>query len=98
MQKVFFLVLFACCRESYNAKKEKKTQDDDTERSVSKESIANFTFAFGCDPASGVPANTKLVMTIVDHIKSYFDPEDGQVIVPDCFNAIDAVTSSVALE
>jgi len=54
--------------------------------------------AFGCDPANGVPADTQLVMTIVNHLKSYFTPEDGHVLIPDCFNAIDAVSSKVALE
>jgi len=54
--------------------------------------------AFGCDPASGVPADTQLVMTIVNHLKSYFNPEDGHALIPDCFNAIDAVSNKVALE
>jgi hypothetical protein len=30
--------------------------------------IANFTMLFGCDPASGVPANTKLINLIVGHL------------------------------
>jgi len=53
---------------------------------------------FGCDPAAGVAANTKLVMDLVEHFKDYFDPEDGAAIVPDCFGVIDAVNKDVALE
>ena len=53
---------------------------------------------FGCDPAAGVAANTKLVMVLVEHFKDYFDPEDGSALVPDCFGIIDAVNKDVALE
>lgn len=46
---------------------------------------------FGCDPASGVPANTKLVELVVEHLKDYFDPMDGSAMIPQCFGVIDAI-------
>lgn len=53
---------------------------------------------FGCDPASGVPANTKLVKLIVEHLFDQFNPEDGSALLPDCFGVIDAMEEEVALE
>lgn len=53
---------------------------------------------FGCDPASGVPADTKLVQVLVQHLRDYFDPEDGSARLPDCLGLIDAIESDVALE
>jgi hypothetical protein len=58
--KVYFLVLFACCREGY-------THKQLTAKQALKVDIkpANFTMLFGCDPASGVPADTQLVKVLV---------------------------------
>jgi hypothetical protein len=53
---------------------------------------------FGCDPASGVPANTKLVKLIVEHLFEQFSPDDGSALLPDCFGVIDAMEEEVALE
>lgn len=53
---------------------------------------------FGCDPANGVAANTKLVMVIVQHLMDYFHPDDGSAIIPECFGVIDALKNEVALE
>ena len=55
MPKVYFLILFACCREGYTRKGENQKQIK-IQQSVVE--VANFTMIFGCDPASGVPANT----------------------------------------
>ena len=53
---------------------------------------------FGCDPASGVAANTKLVMVIVQHLMDYFHPDDGSALLPECFGVVDALKNEVALE
>jgi hypothetical protein len=45
-----------------------------------------------------VPANTKLVMLVVEHLNDYFDPTDGSALIPQCFGVIDAVRKEVALE
>lgn len=90
---VYFLVLFACCREGYTAKQLSLRQN--TKVHIKP---ANFTMLFGCDPASGVPADTQLVKVLVQHLRDYFDPEDGSAVMPDCFGLIDAIESEVALE
>lgn len=69
MTKVFFLLIFACCREGYVSQKEKEAKNalrrgDENTNADSAARIANFTMLFGCDPANGVPANTKIVMVI----------------------------------
>jgi hypothetical protein len=92
MPNVFFLVLFACCREGYTSKKVIQNSLA-TRNGLSNIDMkpANFTMIFGCDPASGVPANTKLVKLIVEHLLEQFDPEDGSALLPDCFGVIDAM-------
>ena len=53
---------------------------------------------FGCNPDFGVPADTKLVKLVVDHLRDYFDPEDGSALLPECFGVIDTFEHDVALE
>lgn len=60
--------------------------------------MANFTMLFGCDPSSGVPANTKLVQLVVDGLMESFDPEDGSAMIPECLGTVDALQAKVALE
>lgn len=103
MPRVYFLVLFACCRESYISEDDKKNLGRKaisqlTSEQKNQQTVANFTFVFGCDPALGVAANTKLVMAMVEHLNSYFDPDDGHAMIPDCFNAIDAMKDEIQLE
>ena len=52
-------------------------------------SIANFTFLFGCDPASGVAADTKFVRDFIDHIDKSFDPITQTTLIPEVLGNID---------
>ena len=78
MNKVFFLVLFACCRDSYVNRKfvgDKNTRSDDqgsVERNRGDENtktssveIANFTLVFGSNPVSGAQSDKKFVSAFI---------------------------------
>lgn len=56
---------------------------------ITESSIANFTFLFGCDPATGVSADTKFVKDFIDHIDKFFDPITQTVLVPEVLGNID---------
>ena len=60
--------------------------------------ISNYTFLFGCNPAEGVAADTKFVEAFIDHIYNLFDPDDGSVMIPECFGMIDVMRHSVNFE
>ena len=66
LQKVYFLTVFACCRENYDSGKkgvkndfvQKDPSDNRGFKVESHNNIANFTFLFGCKPLAGVIAET----------------------------------------
>lgn len=106
MINVYFLILFACCRESYIAGS--KTGDASWETDftgltrgkacMSSAKPANFTLLFGCNPAEGVAADTKFVSCFIKHIENHFDPEDGTVILPETFSVVDSAKEAVKFE
>ena len=57
--------------------------------STDASSIANFTFLFGCDPATGVAADTKFVTDFIDHIDKSFDPITQTTLIPEVLGNID---------
>jgi hypothetical protein len=56
---------------------------------ITSSTISNFTFLFGCDPASGVSADTKFVNDFVVHIEKFFDPITQTVLIPEVLGNID---------
>jgi hypothetical protein len=101
LPRIYFMVLFACCRESYiefskeNKKREKKEGEVGRGNvAISKVSIMNFTFVFGCDPAAGVKADTEFIKNIRDHMRGLFDPEDDSLMFPECLGIIDSTKGS----
>ena len=52
-------------------------------------SIANFTFLFGCDPATGVKADTPIVKDFIDYMNKSFDPITQTVLIPEVLGKID---------
>jgi hypothetical protein len=60
--------------------------------------IANFTFVFGSNPATGAAADPKFVKQFLDHLNSVFDPEDGALTLPDCLGHIDTLKGRVNFE
>ena len=117
MVNVFFLIIFACCREYFTPMK--KIGECRKHGSICKgcstknyvrrykslpkptkiketpllESNSNFTLVFGCDPESGVAADTYLIEVFIDHLKMSFSNNDGTLHLPDC---IDNIRSSKA--
>jgi hypothetical protein len=92
VENIYFLVLFACCRESYISKTKisiaSDTQDGQkidsrsVDAKVNDAKLSNFTMVFGCDPAAGVNADTQFVKLFINHMKNLFDPEDGTLMIP----------------
>ena len=104
---VFFLVLFACSRDSYvkqNDFGEKAKEENSNTKSrgakggVSSVKIANFTYVFGSDPASGAQSDKKFVNAFIKHLNNMFDPEDGSLMIPECLGNIDTITNRVNFE
>ena len=111
MPRVFFLVLFACCRDSYVEKQIVGEQGMDVDEEgvivkraargqadISKVSIANFTFVFGSNPATGAQADPEFVKMFLNHLNSVFDPEDGTLMMPECLGNIDSLNNRVNFE
>ena len=51
-----------------------------------KEVKGNFTFLFGCDPHSGVVADTKFIKDFCEQLLSRFNPKTGSLLFPDCLS------------
>ena len=113
VSNIYFLVLFACCRESFipfknTAVKNEKMKDGlEIERvlvrggddlGITNTNASNFTFVFGCDPAAGVAADTKFVKIFIEHLKGLFSLEDGSALIPDCLGTIDSIKGNVNFE
>ncbi len=45
----------------------------------------NFTFVFGCQPEYGIKAESKLIMDTIELYIKNFDPEKGEIVVPDAY-------------
>ena len=108
MVNVFFLIIFACCREFFtpmnkigecrkhgslckgcspkNYVRQYKSLPNVVNKihTPLKEQNPNFTLVFGCNPESGIVADTNLVETFIDHLKMSFSNNDGTLILPEC--------------
>jgi len=110
MINVFFLIIFACCREYFTPLKKigeclkhgpsckgcspknyvrqykslplppKKKETPLTENNP------NFTLVFGCNPESGVAADTNLIEVFIDLLKMSFNNNDGALQLPNCLD------------
>lgn len=114
MPRVFFLVLFACGRDSYvrstvkgesgfdfddqGEKIQGKKQARGQNSEISKVQIANFTFVFGSNPATGAAADPDFVTMFLKHLNQVFDPEDGSLMMPECLGNIDSLNNRVNFE
>lgn len=100
---MYFLTLFACCREAPNFRKTReligltglwdgvKGDGHSLREDNGKftDSLAsNCLFLYGCNSSEGV--NTDFVKSFVEHVSSQFDPDQRSVIIPDCLGANDA--------
>jgi hypothetical protein len=65
---------------------------------ISKVAIANFTFVFGSNPATGAASDPKFVEMLLKHLRSVFDPEDGALMMPECLGNIDTLNGRVNFE
>lgn len=100
MPKAFFLVLFACCRDSY-VDKELEGEQATAENSkafaarggsdLSQVKVANFTLMFGSNPATGAKSDKKFISAFLRHLDEMFDPEDGTLLLPECLGNIDTL-------
>ena len=105
LPRVYFMTLFACCRESFTSKSKnfskKEVKEEQAGRgnvNISKLAIMNFTFVFGCNPAEGVKADTEFIKNIRDHMRGLFDPEDDSLMFPECLGIIDSTKGSENFE
>ena len=78
-------------------KKEEETLDTELEESkdqpkkISQPTLTsfsgkNFSFMFGCKPDDGVKAETKFIADIIRLYNTHFDPEKGEISIPDIFS------------
>jgi hypothetical protein len=104
---VFFLVVFACSRDSYvdkdtEAKGVKNyKQPNGASRGTggtSSVKIANFTFVFGSNPATGFKSDADFVKMFIQHLNDAFDPEDDSLMLPECLGNIDTINAKVNFE
>ena len=49
----------------------------------------NFTLLFGCDPSTGVVADTKFIDTFIKHLKNSFESKHGTLRIPECLGYIE---------
>lgn len=105
---VFFLILFACSRDSYVLKSdENKGERNITsvksgaargDGNVTTVKIANFTFVFGSNPATGAQSDADFVKMFIQHLNDAFDPEDDSLMLPECLGNIDTLKGKVNFE
>jgi len=104
---VFFLVVFACSRDSYVDKdiEAKGVKNDKQPNGASRGTggtssvkIANFTFVFGSNPATGVKSDADFVKMFIQHLNDAFDPEDDSLMLPECLGNIDTINANVNFE
>lgn len=105
MPRIFFLVLFACSRDSFVEHEligEKLDYLLDPSRGLCgntpKFKTSNFTFVFGSNPATGSQADPKFVTMFLKHLDQMFDPEDGALLLPECLGNIDTLNGTVNFE
>lgn len=55
--------------------------------------IANFTFVFGSNPATGAQSDPDFVKMFIKHLNEAFDPEDDSLMLPECLGNIDTLSS-----
>jgi hypothetical protein len=106
---VFFLVVFACSRDSYvdkdtdakGVKNDKQPKWYGASRGTggtSSVKIANFTFVFGSNPATGAKSDADFVKMFIQHLNDAFDPEDDSLMLPECLGNIDSINAKVNFE
>lgn len=71
--------------ESKDAGPRKKKAAPLPKQVINSSLIGNFMFIFGCQPAYGVKADTKFIKNVIDLFLKNFDPDDGHILLPDCF-------------
>ena len=107
---VFFLILFACSRDSYVLKSDRNMGERNTtsiksgaaargeNSNVTTVKIANFTFVFGSNPATGAQSDADFVKMFIQHLNDAFDPEDDSLMLPECLGNIDTLKGKVNFE
>lgn len=55
--------------------------------------VANFTFIFGSNPATGAQSDPEFVHMFIRHLNEAFDPEDDSLMLPECLGNIDTINS-----
>ena len=67
-----------------------ETKDDSNNRAKTTASInvGNFTLIYGCQPGEGVNAASKFIADLVNLYTTNFDPENGQIVIPDVYSKV----------
>ena len=76
--------------EEKMAEELEETKEDSETRgdTVTCMNVGNFTLIYGCQPGQGVSATSKFIEDLVNLYNSNFDPDNGQVVIPDVFSKV----------
>ena len=80
---LYFLALFACCRN--NSEIQNFSGGDDK---IEEPKISNFSFLFGSRPGNGVRGETQFAKNFIELCMNFYDNELGFIDLPNIFSKI----------